>query len=295
MINFDWISIGFNGDHKFVFNINWDKTGDLLGGMVEKVISLVVLFVAVYLFIRISEAIIDKFVEKQIKSKLSFTLNKKKANTIGAILKSIIRYGAYITAGIIIIGSTFKVSATVLGSIGFVVGIGAQSLVKDLINGFFILFEDQYAVGDHITIGTKSGVVENIGIRSTEIRDFSGDIHIMPNGTINQISNHSRGNMTFAVEIEIAYEEDVDNAINIMQGVCNEFTKSHEDVKENINVLGITALNAHGVTIKVAGKAKPLSQWKLERELRREIKIALDKENIEIPYPKTMILNDNKI
>ncbi len=287
---------------KLTLNVDWEAAWETsintLEFILNKGIRLILLIVVMYLTIKIGNKIIDKFVQKQIKSKLSFSMNSQKAITVGAILKSSLKYAVYFSSGAIIIGSTFKVSAAVLSAVGFVVGIGAQSLVKDIINGFFILFEDQYGVGDHVTIGKHSGIVENIGIRSTVLRDFSGDTHILPNGVILEATNHSRGNMRFMVDIEIAYEEDVDNAIKLIEDTCKKFKQKNKDeVTDNIEVLGVTSLNASSVTIRVVGKAKPLSQWKMERELRKDIKKALDEEGVEIPYPKTQIvnnINDNK-
>ena len=247
-----------------------------------------------FLIIKIGNKIIDKFVKNQVNSKRSFSMDAQKALTVGAILKSSLKYIVYFSGAAIIIGSTFKVSAAVLSAVGFVVGIGAQSLVKDIINGFFIIFEDQYGVGDHVTIGVYSGIVESIGIRATTLKDFSGDIHNIPNGSVLEVTNHSRYDMRFIVDVEIAYEEDIDNTINIITDTCKKFQKSNsEDIRENIEVLGAISLNASGVTIRVVGKSKPLSQWKMERELRKEIKKSLDEAGVEIPYPKTQLVNNN--
>lgn len=283
---------------KILFNFNWEKALDSAFNLIELILSkgmsLILLIIIMYLIIKIGDKAIDRFVTNQANSKLSFSMDKQKAITVGAILKSILKYGVYISAAAIIIGSTFKVSAGVLSAIGFVVGIGAQSLVKDIINGFFIIFEDQYGVGDYVTIDTYSGIVENIGIRSTVLRDFSGDIHNLPNGSVTEVTNHSRGDMRFIVDVEIAYEEDVDNAINIIENTCKKFEQNNkDDIRNEIEVLGVISLNASGVTIRVVGKAKPMSQWKLERDLRKDIKLALDKEGVEIPYPKTQIVNNN--
>ena len=283
---------------KMSLNFEWEKAAesliDVAGVVISKGLSLILLITAMYLIIKIGEKAINKFVENQINSKLGFSMNTQKAMTVGAILKSSLKYAVYFSGATIIIGSTFKVSAGVLSAIGFVVGIGAQSLVKDLINGFFIIFEDQYGVGDYVTIGNFEGIVENIGIRSTVLRDFSGDLHTIPNGSIAQVSNHSRGDMRFIVDVEIAYEEDLDNAINIIQKTCEKFkNKNEEDITQDIDVLGVTALNASGVTIRVAGKSKPLTQGKMERDLRKDIKVALDREGIEIPYPKTQLIKNN--
>lgn len=283
---------------KLFINFNWEKALDSAFNLIElilsKGISLILLIVIMYLIIKIGDKTIDKFVTNQVNSKLSFSMDKQKAITVGAILKSILKYAVYISAAAIVIGSTFKVSAGVLSAIGFVVGIGAQSLVRDIINGFFIIFEDQYGVGDYVTIGAYSGIVENIGIRSTVLRDFSGDIHNLPNGSVTEVTNHSRGDMRFIVDVEIAYEEDIDNTINIIKETCKKFEKDNKDtIRNEIEVLGVISLNASGVTIRVVGKAKPMSQWKLERDLRKDIKVALDKAGVEIPYPKTQLIKND--
>ena len=280
------------------YNFNWEKALSSLGNFIEAIIgkglSLIILIISVYLIIKIGEKSIDKFVTNQSNSKLSFSMDKQKAATVGAILRSTLKYTVYIGAAAIVIGSTFKVSAAVLSAIGFVVGIGAQSLVKDVINGFFIIFENQYGVGDYVTIGEFSGIVDNIGIRSTVLKDFSGDIHTLPNGSVVEITNHSRGDMRFIVDVEIAYEEDIDNTINLIKKVCKKFEKDNKDeIRGEIDVLGAISLNASGVTIRAVGKAKPMSQWKLERDLRKDIKVALDEAEIEIPYPKTQIISNN--
>ena len=279
------------------YNFNWEKALSSVGNLIEiiisKGISLILLIAAIYVIIKIGNKTIDKFVTNQSNSKYSFTMDRQKAITVGAILKSTLKYGVYASAAAIIIGSTFRVSAGVLSAIGFVVGIGAQSLVKDLINGFFIIFENQYGVGDYVTIEEFSGIVENIGIRSTVLRDFSGDIHNLPNGAIMEVTNHSRGDMRFIVDVEIAYEEDVDNAINIIEETCKKFEENNkEELRGEIEVLGVISLNASGVTIRMVGKSKPMSQWKMERELRKEIKVVLDEAGVEIPYPKTQIIKN---
>lgn len=292
-----FISTSKDESGKVIFNVDWEaawaKGINTAEFILNKGISIILIIIGMYLIIKIGNKIIDKFVKNQIKSKLSFSMDRQKAITVGAILKSSLKYAVYISGAAIIIGMMFKVSAAVLSGIGFVVGIGAQSLVKDLINGFFIIFEDQYGVGDYVTIGAYSGIVENIGIRSTVLKDFSGDIHVLPNGAVLEITNHSRGNMRFMVDVEIAYEEDVDNAIKLIESTCKKFKEQNKDeVKEDIEVLGVMSLNASGVTIRVVGKSKPLSQWKMERELRKEIKKTLDEAGVEIPYPKTQIVSN---
>jgi len=222
-------------------------------------------------------------------------MDDQKAKTIGGVLKSILKYMTYFIGAALIFSDMFKGVSVALASVGgFALGFGAQSLVKDVINGFFILFEDQYGVGDYITIGKFSGIVETIGIRTTVIKDLNGDVHLIPNGSIVEVTNHSKCNIRFIVDIEISYKEDIDKAINIISKECKIFEKQNEDIVEPIEVWGVTSLNAYSITIRVAGRSKPLSQWKMERELRKRLKEAIDREGIEIPYPKTEVINKNE-
>ena len=282
---------------RYFLDVDWEgifnKGIDLLEFVINKSLLIIIIILAMYFIIKIGNKLINRFVENQVKSKLTFSMDKKKALTVGAILKSTLKYAVYFSAAALIISKIFNVSAGVLSGIGFVVGIGAQSLVKDLINGFFILFESQFSVGDYITVGSHSGIVENIGIRSTVLKDFSGLIHVIPNGSIVEITNHSKENITFTVDVQVAYEEDIDNAIKVIQGAASRFEEQNKnDIKEKIEAVGAISISTSGVIIRVIGKTKPLLQWKLERNLRKEIKIALDENGIKIPYPKTQIIND---
>lgn len=275
------------------------KTLDILirkvniDSIIEKIISIIFISIIMYFSIKIGNKIIQKFVDKQVASKMSFSLEPQKAITIGEVLKSILKYTVYIVGiGSMLYDVLAKIPVAVVSAGGFAIGLGAQSLVKDLINGFFILFEDQYGVGDHVTIQEFTGIVESIGIRTTVLRDFTGDLHLIPNGAILEVTNHSRGDIRFIVDVEIAYEENIDEAISVIKKVNSVFEEKHkEKLRGEIEVLGVFSLNASGVTIRVIGRAVPLSQWEMERELRKDIKEALDKAGIEIPYPVTKVIN----
>lgn len=260
--------------------------------ILDKGFKIIVICVIMFIVIKASNRAITRFVNRQIESDARFSLQPQKAKTIGAVLKSGVKYCTYFVGITLILSDLFSgVSVALAGVGGVAVGFGTQSLVKDLINGMFILFEDQYGVGDYITIGKYSGIVESIGIRTTVIKDFSGDIHLIPNGNISEVTNHSRDNIRFTVDVQIAYEEDVDNAIDIIGKVCDNFSKSNEDVVEPAKVFGVTDLSQDGVNIRVMGKAKPLKQWSMENLLRKTIKLELDKQEIEIPYRKVQIVN----
>lgn len=267
-----------------------------LDAVVEKIISVIFISILMYFSIKIGNKLIKKFVDRQVASKKSFSLEPQKALTIGEVLKSVLKYTVYIIGiGSMLYDILAKIPVALASAGGFAIGLGAQSLVKDLINGFFVLFEDQYGVGDHVTIGQFSGIVESIGIRTTVLRDFTGDLHLIPNGSVLEVTNHSRGDIRFIVDVEIAYEENIDAAIEVIKKANTQFEEKYEDkLRGEIDVLGVLSLNASGVTIRVVGRAEPLSQWEMERELRKEIKVALDEAGIEIPYPKTAIVNKTK-
>lgn len=288
-----------------LFSINTDKTGISIGkflikfstieNIINECIKIVIILFLMYLVIKVGNKIIDKFVKNQEESDKKFSMDDQKAKTIGGVLKSVLKYMTYFIGAALIFSDMFKGVSVALASVGgFALGFGAQSLVKDVINGFFILFEDQYGVGDYITIGKFSGIVETIGIRTTVIKDLNGDVHLIPNGSVVEVTNHSKGNIRFLVDIEISYKEDINKAIDVITKECKVFEKENEDVVEPIEVWGVISLNAYSITIRVAGKSKPLSQWKMERDLRKRLKEAIDKAGIEIPYPKTEIINKSE-
>lgn len=269
---------------------NINITVDQLQGIIFKVLNIAITIFVMYLAIKVGNSIINKWAEKQ--GKLKFSIDSRKSKTIGALLKSILRYCVYFF-GVVAILTQLKflgnLSITFAGIGGVAIGFGAQNIVKDIFNGFFIIFEDQYSVGEYIEVENMSGIVESIELRVTRIRDFNGSLHIIPNGEISKVTNHSRGAIRIQVAVDIAYEEDIDNAMKIISNVCTKFSKDNKDVVEPPKVVGVTDLASSGVTIKVFGKVKPMTQWKCENDLRKQIKIGLDEAEVEIPYTKIQI------
>ncbi|MBE6072417.1 MAG: mechanosensitive ion channel family protein [Clostridium butyricum] len=258
---------------------------------INKGLKILLTVLLIFISIKSGNYLIKKFVDKQIKSDGLLSMDAQRAKTLGEVMKSVLKYAVYFIGVTAILSFIFGGISFTFASIGGVaLGLGAQSLIKDLINGFFILFENQFGVGDYITIGNFSGIVSSIGIRTTIIKDFNGDIHCITNGSILEVTNHSRSDSRFIVDVNIDYKEDIDNAIEVIEKICEEFKKQNEeDITEPIEVLGVVELAVTGVTIRVIGKARPLRQWDMERELRKLIKVTLDKNNIEIPFPNQFI------
>nr|WP_243153452.1 mechanosensitive ion channel family protein [Senegalia massiliensis] len=217
-----------------------------------------------------------------------------KADTLSSTAKSVSKYVIYFIAGISILeafGVDTKgiIAAAGIGAIA--IGFAAQNLVEDIITGFFILFEDQFSVGDYIAVDGVDGTVEELGLRITKIRGFDGSLNIIPNRKIEIVTNKIRGKMRALVDVGIAYEEDIDKAMEVIKRVAEEYNEENEDILEGPTVLGVSNLGSSDVVISVVAKTKPMSQWEVERELRRRIKNTFDKEGIEIPYQKRVVYN----
>ena len=154
----------------------------------------------------------------------------------------------------------------------------------------FILFEEQFGVGHYVEVDGISGIVEEMALRVTKIRGFSGDLHIVPNGKINRVTNKSAGKMRALVEVSIAYEENIDNAIDVLKKASEKLKLENNKILDGPNVLGISNLERFGVTILIIAKTVPMEQWAVERAMRKAFKEALDDAGIEIPYEKRVII-----
>ncbi|QKS71584.1 mechanosensitive ion channel family protein [Paenalkalicoccus suaedae] len=171
------------------------------------------------------------------------------------------------------------------GIIGLAIGFGAQGLVSDIVTGFFMLLEKQIDVDEYVTLAGMDGVVEEVGLRTTKLRGFDGTVHYIPNREISSLSNHSRSNMRALVDISIGYDENIDEAMKVMQEACDKVAANEANIIEGPNVLGVQSLGDSDVVIRVLAKTVNMEQWGVERELRKAIKEALDQHNIEIPFP----------
>lgn len=256
--------------------------------------TIIGILIMAFVGIKIGDAIIDRIFKPQGK-KLYF--DEKRILTLRTLAKSILRYTTYFIVGFTILGQIagdidLKGLLAGAGIIGLALGFGAQSLVKDVITGFFILLENQYSVGEYITTGNFSGFVEEVELRVTKLRDWGGEYHIIPNGQITAITNFSRGHMRALVDIAIAYEEDVDRAIAVMNQVVNIVKKEMGNViVDGPDVIGIVNLGPSEVIIRTVAKTKAMEQWGVERLLRKEFKEAFDREGIEIPYQRRIVIS----
>ncbi len=216
-----------------------------------------------------------------------------RTRTLSSLLKSALRYvvsGIAVITILEVLGVDTKALLGGAAILGLAVGFAAQNLVRDIINGFFIIYERQYDIGDYITVAGVSGIVEEVGLRTTKLRDWSGDLHIVPNGLVDKTTNSSVRESRALVEISVAYGEDLERAIAVLQGACDQAAKEIATIVEGPKVLGVSRFGDSGVTLSVWARTKPLEQWGVERELRLRLKEALDQAGIEIPFPHVVII-----
>jgi small conductance mechanosensitive channel len=178
------------------------------------------------------------------------------------------------------------------GIVGVALGFGAQSLVKDCISGLFMLMEDQYGIGDVVDLGEAVGTVENVALRTTVLRGLDGTVWYVPNGEIQRVGNKSQLWSTALVDIDVAYDADLEAVRTVLLDAATEICTDEQwvgDVLEEPQILGVEMLGADGITLRMVVKTAPGAQWALQRALREGFKDALDDAGIEIPFPQRTI------
>ncbi|MCB8818634.1 mechanosensitive ion channel family protein [Desulfosporosinus shakirovi] len=274
-MNSVWIQSNLN-------RFDWQQLGTAaLNSILYIVIILVISRVAYWLIIYLLRRTLLDHKGKRI-------LDERKANTMFSLLRSMSFYLITFTAILHTLKRIFNFdTGTLLASasvLGVALGFGSQSLVKDIIGGFFILFEEQFSVGDYIQTGQFAGVVEETGIRATHLRDWGGELHIIPNGSITAVTNFSRGKMRALVDILVPYDEDLDRAMKVIHSVCETVSTEFKDkIIDPPAVQGVIQFGERNAVLRVIGFTQPNEQWSLERELRRQIHSAFLKEGIRTP------------
>jgi small conductance mechanosensitive channel len=178
------------------------------------------------------------------------------------------------------------------GIAGIALGFGAQSLVKDVLSGFFMLIEDQFGVGDVVDLGEAVGTVEKVTLRVTTVRDISGTLWHVPNGEILRVGNKSQLWSRALLDVSVAYGADVEEACTVIKATADDLWRDPEwraAIKEEPDVLGVETFTPDGVTIRLTVKTEPATQFRVERELRARLKAALEGAGIEMPHPQRTV------
>jgi moderate conductance mechanosensitive channel len=221
---------------------------------------------------------------------------KLKADTLSGVLENAGRMVILLIATMMVLDNVGLDIAPLLASagvVGLAIGFGAQSLIKDFISGFFILLEDQYGVGDVVTINDATGTVEQLSLRRTAMRAIDGTVISIPNGEILQVANLTKDWARAVLDIDISYDDDIDQAMEVISAEL-EGIETDEVIGDVIiapaEVLGVIALGAYQVTIRAWVKTLPMEQWGVQRELFKRLKQALDRNGITIPFPHQVTL-----
>lgn len=265
------------------------NTGNL--NIIGKLASIIVIVIVIWVI----NKLVSKLIDRTLTNRRAATtlISDKRANTLGEVLKKLVYYVLIFISTMIVLDifniPTRSILATA-GIGGLAIGFGAQSLVKDIITGFFILLENQYSVGDLIESGDFEGVVEELGLRVTKLRAFSGELHIIPNSNIQIVTNKTRGAMRALVQVTVSYKEDINKTIEVLDRACKEIGLNNELIVEGPTVLGVTDLNQYGVTINIVAKTQPMDQWSIERQIRKRVKETLEEEGIQISQIQKIII-----
>lgn len=262
--------------------------------------SVVVVLIALFLvtlLIKISRQLGKRIIKRVDQSTILSPHRKQRYQTLFSIILSMIKITLWVMATLWVLGelnidyAPFLVAA---GGVSLAIGFGAQSLVKDIVAGFFILMEEQLALGDIVDIGGKAGSVERISLRTIRLRGLDGTLHIIPNGSIDKVSNLTHQWSRAVIEVGVSYDEDSEHVLSVLKDLVHEFYEDNywrpmlidEPVPQGILSFGDSAIN-----FRILAKTIPGKQWDVDRELKNRIKKAFDEKGIEIPYPFTNIVD----
>jgi moderate conductance mechanosensitive channel len=262
-------------DH--IITVVTQSIGDLIA-------TLLILFLAIFV-LRISKLIMRSVGQKP-------GLLQKRKQTIANLILSITRYIVGILSLLFIFsiwGVNIAPALAGLGILGLVIGLGAQSFIKDLISGFFIIFEHHFDVGETVEISGFKGIITDIGLKTTKICNWKGEIRIVNNGDISSLINFSRNPSLALVDFSIAYQEDVQKTIDLLNAELPKIREHHLEIIEDPVVMGVTQLADSGVNLRVMAKTENEKHYAIERAMRVYIKRILDENKIEIPFPQVVV------
>lgn len=256
-------------------------------------ISIIVIIVITIIILKITRKLIDRTFSKKAEKADSET--QKRIETISKIIRQALTVTIIVIAGVMALGEmNIEIGPIIAaaGVLGIALGFGAQNLVKDVISGFFILMDDQIRIGDVVDIAGKAGLVEKINLRMIILRDLAGNVHFVRNGDIGVVTNMTKDYSRYVFEIGVAYRENVDEVIKVVQEIDEEMRSDPQyadDILSPIEILGLDKFADSAVIIKARTTTKPIKQWSIGREFNKRMKKRFDEENIEIPFPHTTL------
>jgi small-conductance mechanosensitive channel len=293
----------------------WDSVTEALGGYgaAFRIIGVVIAGIAASLILRVIIRRIVNEVVRGVKranqvddtqeldaSPISAMRSVQRTRTLGSVLNNTSTWVIVIVVSILVLTELgFSVTALVAsaGILGAALGFGAQSIIKDVLNGLFMVFEDQLGVGDVVDLGIAEGVVERVGIRITEIRDVSGTLWFVRNGEILRVGNKTQDWSRVILDLPVPYDSNIDDIQNLLLESAQEFAASPQwrrKIMEDPEVWGVQSLSAEAVTLRLVVKVRAGEQWTAERALYRALKDSLDKRQVDIPALNRMVVDNSE-
>lgn len=271
----------------------WDSVLERWGGMgslAASALRVLLILVAAWLLTAVLQRLIMAF-RLRLQAHMHDGETQRRAETLSRVSRYLVGVVVAVIAVMLVLAEIGISVAPILGAAGVVgvaVGFGAQSLVKDYLAGFFILVENQMRLGDVVDLGGHGGVVEELTLRYIRLRDYDGHVHFVPNGEIRSVVNMTSGYSQAAVEIGVAYREDLDEALRVMRAVGEGLRAEpawEARILEPTEMVGVESFGDSDVRLRVRFKVAAGQQWSVRREYLRRLKAAFDEHGIEIPYP----------
>lgn len=263
--------------------------------LIKEVIGPICVIIGTIVLYKILKQIITKAFKLQKKHLGSKLIDRRRQITLCNLTINVMKYILFIVAIVIILGifgvNTTAIAAS-LGAVGVVLGLAFQDVLKDFIAGFTIMLENQYTVGDIVTIGTFKGEVISLSLKTTRVKAYTGEVNIVANRNIIDIVNHSIEDSLAIVDISIAYNEDIDRVENILTNLFKRLVKEIDLLTGAISIDGVNCLGPISVDIRITAPCKAMEHVIVQRILLKEIKEELDKNNITKPFPQVVFRNE---
>lgn len=253
-------------------------------------LRILLILVIAWLMLALSRRVIP-MLRRQLQRRTDDAEQMRRLETLGRVFRYVAAVVITLIAGMLVLAELGISIAPILASAGIVgvaIGFGAQSLVKDYFSGLFLLLENQLHQGDVVEVAGKGGLVEEVTLRYIRLRDYEGNVHYIPNGTVTAVTNRSRGFAFAVIDVGVAYREDLQQVFGVMREVgaqMRETPEFDEKILQDLEIAGVESWADSAVIVRSRFKVAPLEQWGVRREFLLRLKLAFDQQGIEIPYP----------
>ena len=277
--------------------VKWSE--QVVPWLMDHGIKIAVIIVLAFILNRVLQRIIVKAVRASVKSdeNTSAEAEKKREDTLIRIFSGTLNMLVLVVAAMMVLGEAgVEVGPLIAGAgiVGLAVGFGGQYLIRDIITGLFLMLENQYRIGDVVSIEGFSGEVQDISLRKTTLRGLNGTVHHIPHGSITKVSNMSKDFARVNLDMGVGYGTDISHLEEVINKTGNELAADpafSESIISPPQFLRVNEFADSAIIVKILGDTKPLKQWEVAGELRRRLKVAFDREGIEIPFPQRVMHN----